>query len=263
MQMPEGDMPLEFASLELTSVVIILATIAIGAFLKGVTGLGLPIFAIPGLAMFVPVENAVVIMALPGLLANLWLVVVHREHASIMRQHRAFLILGFIGALLGTWFLATIDDSFLRIVLAAWLGIYLIQHYTRANTSRVYSGHAGFARLLGLAAGTLQGTTGISAPIIAPYYHARGLTLSAYAFAVACTFALLSVGQLAAITTVNLFTPTLLGYSLLATITTLAVVPIGVRFSRRLHQATFDRFLPLVFVLIEAKLVYDIVQSHG
>jgi uncharacterized membrane protein YfcA len=108
----------------------------------------------------------------------------------------------------------------------------------------------------------LQGTTGISAPIVAPYYHARGLTLSAYAFAVASTFALLAAAQLSAITTASLFTPTLLGYSVLATVTTLLVVPIGVRFARNLRQETFDRFLPLVFVLIETKLVYDIVLSY-
>ena len=253
---------MDFTSVELIPVAIILTTIAIGAFLKGVTGLGLPIFAIPGLAMFVPVESAVIIMALPSLLANLWLIVVHREHVSIMKEHRAFLALGFVGALLGTWFLAAIDDSFLRIVLASWLGVYLIQHYTRTKTFNLYSGKAGLAGPLGLAAGTLQGATGISAPIVAPYYHARGLTLSAYAFAVACTFALLGVGQFSAITTASLYTPSLLSYSLLATITTLSFVPIGVRFGRRLRQTTFDRYLPLVFVLIEAKLIYDIVVSH-
>ena len=254
---------MDFATIGWLPVIIILTTISIGAFMKGVTGLGLPIFAIPALAMFVPVENAVVIMALPSLLANIWLIAVHREHLPVMQKHLAFLISGFIGALLGTWFLANIDDSLLRIVLAGWLGLYLIQYYAGWSTSSKYSDKLAVAGTLGLAAGTLQGTTGISAPIIAPYYHARGLTLSAYAFAVACTFALLSVAQLSVMTTTDLFTPTLLGYSVLATVTTLTFVPIGVRVGKKLRQATFDRLLPLVFVLIEIKLIYDIIASYS
>lgn len=253
---------MELTAIGLIPAAIILATIAIGGFLKGVTGLGLPIFAIPALAMFLPVDNAVVVMALPSLVANAWLIVVHRKHAPIMKEHRTFLALGFIGALLGTWFLAKMDDSVLRIVLAGWLGIYLIQHYYRKSTSEVYAGKGSLKGILGLAAGTLQGTTGISAPVIAPYYHARGLSLSAYAFAVACTFALLSAAQLSAMTGVQLFTPTLFAYSLLATATTLLFIPIGIRFGKKMHQETFDKFLPIVFVLIEIKLVYDIIVSY-
>lgn len=249
---------MDLVSIGFVPVAFILATIAIGAFIKGITGLGLPIFAIPALAMFVPVETAVIVMALPSLAANIWLIVVHREHMSLMRDHRTFLALGFIGAVAGTWILATIDDGLLRGLLAGWLGLYLLQHYTGRAKSDMFSGQSGLAGPLGLAAGSLQGATGISAPVIAPYFHARGLTLSAYAFAVAFTFALLAVAQLSTMTTVNMFTPTLLGYSLLATVTTLLFVPLGVRFAKNLRRELFDRFLPLLFVMFEIKLLYDI-----
>ena len=82
---------MDLASLGLLATLFILATIAVGAMMKGITGLGLPIFAIPALAMFVPVETAVVVMALPTLIGNIWLVVVHREHFPLMTSHRLFL----------------------------------------------------------------------------------------------------------------------------------------------------------------------------
>lgn len=252
---------MDLASIGLMPATIILVTIAIGAIIKGITGLGLPIFAIPALAMFVPVDVAVIVMVVPSLIANSWLIIVHRENLPVMRTHSAFLALGFFGALVGTWFLAHLDDAVLRIVLAAWLGIYLVQLFTGKGKSALFSGKSGTAGPLGFAAGTLQGATGISAPVIAPYYHAHGLTLSAYAFAVACTFALLSAGQLSTMATVNLLTPTLLGYGLLATITTMLFLPIGVRFARKLSRESFDRILPVLFVLIEVKLLYDIINQ--
>lgn len=250
---------MNLTSIGLLPMALIFATIAVGAFIKGITGLGLPVFAIPVLAMFVPIDSAVVIMALPSLVANILLVIAHRKHFALMRNHRAFLALGFVGALIGTWFLAHVDDDVLRIVLATWLGVYLIQHFSGNAVFGIFSGRGGTSGPLGLAAGALQGTTGISAPVIAPYFHAYGLTLSAYAFAVAFSFAFISVAQLSAMVTVDLLTPTLLGYGIFSTLTTMIFIPIGIKFSDKLTRESFDRFLPLLFVFFEVKLVYDII----
>lgn len=250
---------MDLASLGLAPLAFIAVTIAIGAFFKGVTGLGLPIFAIPALALFVPVESAVIIMALPSLIANIWLIAVHRDKLPLITGHRAFLGLGFVGAIAGTWVLASSSDTLLRALLAAWLGVYLLQRFLHGDTSRIFSGGSNLGGLVGFAAGALQGATGISAPVIAPYFHARKLTLSTYAFAVAFAFALFAVAQIAAMTGGGLLTPTLLGYSVLATVTTMLFIPVGVKYARKLTQQKFDRFLLAIFVLIEFKLLYDII----
>lgn len=251
---------MDLGSIGLMPAAFILATIATGALIKGITGLGLPVFAIPVLAMFVPVDTAVVVMALPSFAANVWLIIVHREHLPLMQKHVSFLALGFVGAVAGTWLLATIDEVLLRIVLASWLGIYLIQFISGRTNSALFSGKYGLAGPLGFTAGSLQGATGISAPVIGPYFHANSLTLSAYAFAVAFTFALLAVAQLTAMASIDLFTPALFGYSLLATVTTLLFVPVGIRIAKRLSRESFDRILPLLFIVIEAKLLYDLID---
>jgi len=251
------------SAIGLLPLVLIVTTIAVGAFIKGITGLGLPIFAIPTLAMFVPIDHAVVIMVLPSVIANSWLILVHREHLPVLKEHRTFIILGVAGAFTGTWILASANDTILRSLLAFWLGIYLLQHFLNKDTPRTISAGNLTAGPLGFAAGTLQGATGISAPIIAPYYHARNLTTSMYAFAVASSFMLLSVSQLVGLTTANLITPTLAGYGVLATITTMVFIPVGVRYSHKLSQRTFGRILITVFVLIEVKLIYDVLSLIG
>ena len=54
--------------------VVIVIAIAVGAFIKGATGGGLPQVAIPVMAPFLGVEHAVVLMAIPGIVSNAWLV---------------------------------------------------------------------------------------------------------------------------------------------------------------------------------------------
>jgi uncharacterized membrane protein YfcA len=78
----------------------ILAAISLGALFKGMTGLGLPLFAVPAMAMLTSVENAVILMIIPGIGANLWVVYSRRQHHPLIGQHYRFLIAGFIGGLI-------------------------------------------------------------------------------------------------------------------------------------------------------------------
>ncbi len=248
---------MEISSLGLLPVILVLVTIAIGAFIKGITGLGLPMFAIPALALFVPVETAVAVMALPSLAANVGLVYAHRKQSAVIRGHRAFLLVGIAGVFAGTWFLARVEDWILRTVLIAWLGIYLIQQLRNSPQASSGSLRDRLSGIFGFCAGALQGATGISAPVIAPYFHNRDLTIPQYAFSVAFAFGLFTVVQLMALSSVKIVTPELLGYSALATLTTLVFIPLGVKLSGRLSRQTFDRILLATFAGIELKLIYD------
>ena len=252
---------LDLESLGLLPVLFILTTIGLGALIKGVTGVGLPIFAVPALSMFVPVEQAVIIMALPGVVANVWLVFAHREHLPILQDHREFLLSGFIGALCGTWLLVTISDVLLKALLATWLGYYLVRHYFGSQQASTRQRSKFVSGAIGFLGGSSQGATGISAPIIAPYFQSSDLKPTAFAFAVAFTFGILAISQVIAITGGNLFTGVLFGYGVLATLATMIVIPIGIYLGRRLNKETFNRILPIVLILIELKLVADVVRA--
>ncbi len=93
----------------------VLAAISLGGLLKGMTGLGLPLFAVPALAAITSVEDAVVLMVFPSVGANLWLVINHRRYRNLLREHLPFLVTGFIGGLLGTGLLVLISDRVQQI----------------------------------------------------------------------------------------------------------------------------------------------------
>jgi len=232
--------------------------IALGSIFKGLTGVGLPILAVPLMASFTSVENAVVLMVLPGLAANGLVVLTHRKW-QLLAEHKSFLVLGFAGGFLGTWLLSTMGDRWLKLLLAIWLGIYLVQYFSRGRGSPVTRVPRWLANILGASAGTIQGATGISAPIVGPYFHAAGLTRSSYAFAAACTFLLFSVAQFMTMTRVGLLTPDRLTIGLIAVLPTLLFTQLGIRFSGRISDLAFNRILVVLFVLMELKLVVDIL----
>ena len=238
--------------------IAILAAISVGSLLKGITGLGLPVFAVPALAAITSVEEAVVLMIIPGIGANLWLVVSHRQYRALLREHRPFLVSGFIGGLAGTPLLMFIDDRWLKLMLASWLALYLIQYFLTNNSLEIFRGRGRIAYALGFAGGTIQGATGISAQIVAPYYHGRSLVPAAYAFLVTSTFLLFASAQMTVAFTADLLTPARLQLSLLALVPTLIFTRIGISLSRVVSHGVFNKVLLVTFILMEIKLITDI-----
>jgi uncharacterized protein len=97
---------------------VIVVAIAVGAFIKGATGGGLPQLAIPVMAVFLGVEHAVVVMTIPGVIANGWLIWTHRHEARGTRHLPGMLVAGTVGAVGGTLLLHSLDGRWLSAALA-------------------------------------------------------------------------------------------------------------------------------------------------
>ena len=173
MELATAESPWSSASIGLGLLFVALTAIAVGALVKGMTGVGLPLLAVPAIAAFTSVEEAVVLMIIPTFGSNLWLVVTHRRFASLLAAHRAFLIAGFLGGILGTFVLVAIDDRWLKLTLAVWLALYLLQLIFGNFLRSLFQAKGAAATLVGLTAGSIQGATGVSAHIVAPYFHNR------------------------------------------------------------------------------------------
>lgn len=250
---------LDWSSVSIWLVVAVLSVISIGALLKGMTGLGLPLFAVPAIAALTSVEEAVVLMIIPGLGSNIWLVVNHRQFSDLLREHQPFLLAGFLGGIAGTFLLLTIDDRWLKLVLAAWLALYLIQYAFGDILQSVFRARGSGAAIVGATAGTIQGATGVSAHIVAPYFHNRHAAPGAYAFLVACAFLAFSVAQLGTALSTQLITPQRLTLGLIALVPTLVFTRIGIGLAGRISNTVFQRILLVTFVLMEIKLLADVI----
>jgi len=248
--------------LTLTSTDLLLVAvlaISLGSLIKGITGMGLPLFAVPALASLTTVEEAVVLLVFPSLGANLWLIISHRQYRQLIKEHVPFVVMGFAGAFVGTWLLQSLADRWLKLILVIWLGLYLIQYFRDRDALRVFGANRKMAYPLGAAAGIVQGASGLSGQVVGPYFHARGLSRHPYAFAVAFTFFVLSIAQFTAMKNLDLLTAERTQMSLLALVPTLVFTQIGIAMSSKVSHAVFTKVLITTFILMEIKLIYDII----
>ncbi len=106
-----------------------------GGWIKGLLGIGTPLLTVPMLSLALPVHDAVVMMAIPVIVANLWQVYDAEQPVTTVKRFWP----AFIALLLGTWvgvnILSGIDEKTLLWVVGILVICFtLVQGSTRKIT---------------------------------------------------------------------------------------------------------------------------------
>jgi len=241
--------------------VVIVAAIAVGAFIKGATGGGLPQIAIPVMAAFIGVERSVVVMAIPGVVANGWLVWSLRAEARHTRDLPVMLAGCVVGAVAGTLALKGLDGRILAAALAVMIIVYILLATFRPGFTFSRRVTRVASPPVGIAAGGLQGATGISGPLLSTYLHGFGMPPRAYVFALSTLFCASALVQTVTLLGVGLYTPERLAESALALIPIAIALPLGVRAARRISPETFQRLVLVLLAVSALSLLHDAIAG--
>lgn len=236
---------------------IIAACLTAGGLLKGATGAGAPLLAVPAMAAVVDVQFAVAIMVIPNLITNLWQMWQYRTQ----QPDRRFLVLlvggGIIGVTIGTWLLSALPSSTLTSGIAFVVLIYVAMRLAKPHW-RIGKKLAEILALpAGLAGGALQGATGISAPVSITFLNAIGLTRPVFIFTISTMFVSFVLVQIVALGVVGILTLELAGLSLFAVIPLLGAMPLGAALAKRLPAWMFDRMILALLAGLSVKLLFD------
>ena len=239
--------------------IVIFVALAAGSLVKGISGLGLPLVAIPVMAGFLGVEHAVAIMVIPGMLMNFWLLWTYREHAVRIPNLPLVALAGVAGVVAGALVLSAVPDRYLVLFMALWLGIYLLSLLFPGRL-RMPSALARHAALLVVgSAGVVQGALGTSGPVLAPYVHSLKLRQPQYVYAVSILFQIFAFTQLASFLWLGLIDAERAIESLMACIPIAIFLPAAVWLSRFFNDRAFNVLIVGILLFIEARLIWRLV----
>jgi hypothetical protein len=236
--------------------VVVFVALAAGGLTKGLTGLGLPMVSIPIMAGFLGVERAVLILIVPIVVLNLWLAWVNRDCVVDVPELPRLLIPGLPGAALGASVLYLASDRMLATLLAVWIVAYLLLRLLHPNLTLSQTARRRAAPAVGFASGAMQAATGISAPIVAAYVDALGLSPRSYVFAVAAIFTALTGAHLIVLVAAGAYSPQQLLESTLAVIPALIFMKPGVWLRSVVAPWVFTRVIRVLLALMALRLLY-------
>ena len=240
-----------------TTLAIAFLCLAGGGLLKGATGAGAPILAVPALAMMFDVRFAVVVMMVPNLLTNVLQAWRFRDARPPARFVWTFSIAGAAGVVVGTVMLAAFPAEYLSLVVAGGVAVYIVVRLSRPDW---IIGPALANRLslpAGLAAGVLQGASGVSAPVSLTFLNAMRLERPVFIATVSVFFAMMTVLQLPMLALTGIMSWQGLAISFAAMMPILAFMPVGSALARRFSRETFDRAILMLLSALALKLVFD------
>lgn len=218
---------------------IILLAVIVGSTIKAVTGMGLPLIVIPVASLFVDLEDAVVVIAFPNLLANTVLAVGARRAWPQTRDLPTLAVFGVAGAVVGTLLFVNVPEEPLVFALIAAIVLYVVNFFAHPDLHTTPERSRRAAPAVGAIAGAFQGGIGISGPIVGAWIHSYRLPRGAHVLSVTTLFLITGLVQLSLLVA-NGEMAGRGSATLLACIPVLASIPLGSALRSRVSPRGFD-----------------------
>ncbi|MGQ7792218.1 sulfite exporter TauE/SafE family protein [Faunimonas sp. B44] len=231
--------------------------LALGGLLKGATGAGAPLVAVPALAMLVDVPFAVAVMVVPGILTNLGQAWVYRAHRLPWAFFATFTVAGSLGMLFGSYALASLDQDLLSLIMALAVFAYIGFRLLKPDWIVSYAAGLRLSLPLGMASGMLQGAAGMSAPTAVTFLNAMRLERPVFIATISSYFFVVTVVQLPTLGYLGIMTQDRFLASAAAIVPLLGFMPVGAWLARRFSRTFFDRFILALLAVVGTKLMVD------
>jgi uncharacterized membrane protein YfcA len=237
------------------TLVVSFLAIMVGGVVKGTVGVGLPLVALPIMASFMPVPQAIALLILPAVATSVWQSFAGGNFLATIKRFWALLLVIPVGTYWGVRALVVLDPRIIYIALGLLVSTFAIVQYRRAVLPISPRAESWANPLVGLVAGLVGGISMLVGPVLAMYLAALRLpkdvfvaSISLVAWYFTALMGLMMSGN-----------QLLSGHDLIGS--TVALVPafiglhIGQRIRKRVNEAVFARCLTIVLLLIGLNLL--------
>lgn len=230
--------------------------LGIGGFVKGATGSGTPIVAVPIIAAFYDVTMGVLVLVVPNIVMNAKQV---RNYRADIRPAQIAILMsvGSIpGVVLGTLMLTTAPQD----TLLLGLGLFLAAYLTLRLVDPQFSISERFAIKIclptGFIGGIMQGVVGTSGPLALLFLSSQNLVRPMFIGTISAFFLTNSLIQAPALWWEGLLTPKWIGISALALIPVWLCLPLGNKAAQRLTPEAFNRWVMVLLAVLAVRLIW-------
>lgn len=230
--------------------IVLAALIVFGAFVvRGTSGFGAGMVAIPLLVFIIPIHTAVPMMGLLAFTLFIFLSIRDRREA-VWEELRILIPVTLLGVVAGALLFKHLDGAVLLRLLAFFImafAIYVlaVQHIgmPQVRCSRRWAVPVGF---LGAAADTMFGGGGGTLVVI--YMHMRGIGTAQFRATVATLWFFEMIARLAGYALSGYYTPSTLVFAALMLPLMWAGTHVGERIGNRISQKTFSKVLAVMLL---------------
>lgn len=152
--------------------VVILASfgaVTVGALVKGVTGVGLPMVAVPLMVQVLPVPTVIALLSVPIVSSNIFQLNDRREIVQALKRFWSLLLVMALAVVIGAWLLVTADPKLIGALVGAIVIAFASFSMAKPEIRIPPRLEPMASPLIGLIGGLLGGISGLYAPPLVLY----------------------------------------------------------------------------------------------
>lgn len=237
------------------AIIAIFAALSFGGILKGATGAGAPVVAVPVIAAFFDVRLAVAIMSVVNLITNTQQIWQYRSEMIERKFTRDLVVGSAVGTVMGTFLLVSLSEKALGLLISGVVIAYILLRIVSPSFRLSQERASRIALPMAFAAGAMQGSTGISAPITVSFLNAMRIARPAFIFTVSAFFLGMAVPQVPLLFAVGVLTWEIALLGVLALIPMGIFMGVGGFLAKRLSPEAFDRIILVFLALLALRLI--------
>ncbi|MGU7780016.1 sulfite exporter TauE/SafE family protein [Burkholderia sp. PU8-34] len=172
----EGVLVSSLQQLDLFDLAGIAVALLLGGMVKGVTGIGVPLVAMPILSQFLPIRHAVLLLSMPIILGNIPQALEGGEILATARRIAAPIAGTVLGNVVGVAILLSLNARHAQAASGALLIVAatLMLCSPKLNLPQAWQKPVGFA--LGFGAALMESIASVPGPLLATYLISSGAT---------------------------------------------------------------------------------------
>ena len=236
---------------------IIIGAFVFGGLCKGISGVGVPIIAVPVIASVTNIKLAIILIAIPSVVPNFYQIWKFKASWTRPFSLTTLCSASVVGSGIGVFLLLNIDpemlSKFLGLIVVSYCAIRRWQPLNLSSRMTQL-----LAAPMGFLAGLAAGTTGVSAPIIMMYMSAINLVRGSFIFGISVYFISMGTGQFVWLGLAGLMSWELAAASALTLIPIAFGMSLGQKIGKHVSQTQFEKVIQAILVVLGVKLLLNI-----
>ena len=241
----------------MTVTLIVLSALALfaGGAVKGLAGIGIPLVSLSLLSLFLPLADAVALLPLPMVAANLWQSLAGRHFVPTLRRFWPLVLAMFPGTVVGAHVLTALDSSSLNLLVGIFVVIFCLSSYANPAMRLPARLERGAGVVAGGLGGFMGGLSALFGPPLILYLASLRLDREAFVGTISSIYLCCSITLVLVFGSVGVMSRGQFVESSIACAPLLLGVWAGQRLRGRIREAVFTKLLLVVLLGAGVRLI--------
>ena len=226
-----------------------------GGAVKGLVGIGIPLVSISLLSLFLPLPDAITLLPVPMIFANIWLSFAGNHFLPALRRFWPLVLAMFVGTMVGAQVLTALDLASLNLLVGIFVVVFCLSIHVNPAMRLPNRYEAGVGVVAGGIGGFMGGLSVLFGPPLIMYLTSLRLDRDTFVGVISSIYLCCSVTLVIVFGSVGVMSRAQFAESALACVPLLLGVWVGQRFRRRVDEELFRKLLLVALLGVGVRLI--------